>query len=226
MGQKVNPIGMRLGITRRHDSRWFADKDTYRRQLHVDLRVRDYIEKQLAHASVSKVVIERKSDIDRTDIAIHTSRPGIVIGQRGSGIENLRATLSGKAFVNDPNLRLDIVEVDKPDLDAKLVARSVARQLESRISYRRALKKSLQNTMRQGAEGVRIQLRGRLGGAEIARTEWGREGRVPLHTLRADIDYATVCAHTTYGVIGVKTWIFKGEIMEDILSADAELSSS
>lgn len=226
MGQKVNPIGMRLGITRRHDSRWFADKDTYKKQLHVDLRVRDYIEKHLAHASVSKVVIERKSDIDRTDIAIHTSRPGIVIGQRGSGIESLRTTLSGKDFVNDPNLRLDIVEVDKPDLDAKLVARSVARQLESRISYRRALKKSLQNTMRQGAEGVRIQLRGRLGGAEIARTEWGREGRVPLHTLRADIDYATVCAHTTYGVIGVKTWIFKGEIMEDILSADADLGTS
>lgn len=215
MGQKVNPIGMRLGIIREHDSRWFADKAVYREQLHEDLRMRDYIEKKLAHASVSKVVIERKSDTDRIDIVIHTARPGMVIGQKGNDIETLRKELVEKFCRQKANVRLDISEIDKPDLDAKLVARSVARQLEGRISYRRALKKSLQNTMRQGAEGVRIQMRGRLGGAEIARTEWSREGRVPLHTLRADIDYATMCAHTTYGVIGVKVWIFKGEIIAD-----------
>lgn len=220
MGQKVNPVGMRLGIIRQHDSRWFADKSAYREQLHADLRVRDHVEKKLAHAAVSRVLIERKSDIDRTNITIYTARPGVVIGQKGADIDNLRAELSGKEFVNDPNLRLDIVEVEQPDLDAKLVARSVARQLEGRVSYRRALKKSIQNTMRQGAEGVRIQLRGRLGGAEIARTEWGREGRVPLHTLRADIDYATMSAHTTHGVIGVKVWIFKGEIIGDVLGEE------
>lgn len=220
MGQKVNPIGMRLGITRRHDSRWFADKDNYRKYLLADLRVRAYIEEKLAHASISKVIIERKSDVDRTDIAIHTARPGVVIGQKGSDIDILREKLSSPAFVNDPNLRLDIVEVDKPDLDAKLVARGVARQLEGRMAYRRVLKKSLQNTMRQGAEGVRIQLRGRLGGAEIARTEWSREGRVPLHTLRANIDYAIMCARTTYGAIGIKVWIFKGEIIGDVLAQE------
>ena len=215
MGQKVNPVGMRLGIIRQHDSRWYADKHTYKEQLHEDLRLRAYIEKHLAHASISKVIIERKSDTDRIDIAIHTARPGMVIGQKGNDIDILRNGLIQQSRSASANLKLDIVEVDNPDIDAKLVARSVARQLEGRISYRRAIKKSIQNAVRQGAEGIRIQIRGRLGGVAIARTEWMREGRVPLHTLRADIDYATMSAHTTYGVIGVKVWIFKGEIIED-----------
>jgi small subunit ribosomal protein S3 len=221
MGQKVNPVGMRLGIIRQHDSRWFADKLTYKAQLHEDFRLRAYIEKQLAHASVSKVIIERKSDTDRIDIAIHTARPGMVIGQKGNDIDMLRSGLIKQSRSDKTNLRLDIIEVDNPDIDAKLVARSVARQLEGRISYRRALKKSIQSAVRQGAEGIRIQIRGRLGGAAIARTEWLREGRVPLHTLRADIDYATMSAYTTYGVIGVKVWVFKGEIIENVAAEAA-----
>ena len=217
MGQKVNPIGLRLGINRTWESRWYADKGEYAGNLHEDLKLREFIMKELAQAGVSKVVIERPAK--RARITIHTARPGIVIGKKGEDVEKLRNTVSEMMGVP---VHINIEEIRKPELDARLVAQGVAGQLERRVMFRRAMKRAVQNAMRLGAKGIKIQLGGRLGGAEIARSEWYREGRVPLHTLRADIDYATYEAHTTYGVIGVKVWIFKGEILGGIEQVRAE----
>jgi len=208
MGQKVHPIGIRLGIVKEHNSIWYADSKNYTKQLITDLETRAYIEKALENASVSRVVIERPAQTAR--ITIHTARPGIVIGKKGEDVDTLRKTLTEKMGVP---VHINIEEIRKPDLDAKLVAQNVAQQLERRVMFRRAMKRVVQNAMRQGAEGIKVQIGGRLGGAEIARTEWYREGRVPLHTLRADIDYATYEAVTTYGILGVKVWIFKGEVI-------------
>ena len=215
MGQKVHPIGIRLGIVKDHTSVWYADSKNYSKQLITDLEVREYIEKALEQASVSRVVIERPAQTAR--ITIHTARPGIVIGKKGEDVDKLRKTLTEKMGVP---VHINIEEIRKPDLDAKLVAQNVAQQLERRVMFRRAMKRVVQNAMRQGAEGIKVQVGGRLGGAEIARSEWYREGRVPLHTLRADIDYATYEASTTYGIIGVKVWIFKGEVIGDQEQAD------
>ncbi len=208
MGQKVHPTGIRLGIIKKHTSTWYADKGDYAEKLYVDLKVREYVEKKLAHASVSRVDIERPAQSAR--ITIHTARPGVVIGKKGEDVEKLRQDIGGRMGVP---VHINIEEIRKPDLDAKLAAQNIAQQLERRVMFRRAMKRIVQNAMRQGAEGVKVQVGGRLGGAEIARSEWYREGRVPLHTLRADIDYGTYEAHTTYGVLGVKVWIFKGEII-------------
>lgn len=216
MGQKVHPTGIRLGIVKKHTSTWYAGKDQYADKLFTDLQVRDFIRKALSNASVSRVDIERPANTAR--VTIHTARPGIVIGKKGEDVEKLRAEISKKMGVP---VHINIEEIRKPDLDAELAAQSVAQQLERRVMFRRAMKRAVQNAMRQGAEGVRIQVSGRLGGAEIARTEWYREGRVPLHTLRADIDYATAEASTTYGIIGVKVWIFKGEIIGGIEEVEA-----
>ncbi len=207
MGQKVNPIGLRLGINRTWDSRWYADSG-YADLLHEDIRLRNYLKKRLAQAGVSKIVIERPAKKAR--ITIHTARPGVVIGKKGADIERLRQDLSK---ITDSDIHLNIIEIRKPEIDAQLVAENIAQQLERRIGFRRAMKRAVQSAMRLGAQGIRINCGGRLGGAEIARTEWYREGRVPLHTLRADIDYATQEALTTYGIIGVKVWIFKGEVL-------------
>ncbi|MGD2007292.1 MAG: 30S ribosomal protein S3 [Cellvibrionales bacterium] len=208
MGQKVHPTGIRLGIVKEHNSVWYADSKSYAKNLISDLEVRDYVLRKLDAASVSRVVIERPAQTAR--VIIHTARPGIVIGKKGEDVEKLRQDLSAKMGVP---VHINIEEIRKPDLDARLVAQNVAQQLERRVMFRRAMKRVVQNAMRQGAEGIKVQVGGRLGGAEIARSEWYREGRVPLHTLRADIDYATYEAHTTYGVIGVKVWIFKGEVI-------------
>ena len=208
MGQKVHPTGIRLGIVKEHNSVWYADSKSYAKNLISDLEVRDYVLRKLDAASVSRVVIERPAQTAR--VIIHTARPGIVIGKKGEDVEKLRQDLSAKMGVP---VHINIEEIRKPDLDARLVAQNVAQQLERRVMFRRAMKRVVQNAMRQGAEGIKVQVGGRLGGAEIARTEWYREGRIPLHTLRADIDYATYEAHTTYGVIGVKVWIFKGEVI-------------
>ena len=208
MGQKVHPTGIRLGVVKDHNSVWYADSKTYAQNLINDLEVREYILKKLDAASVSRVKIERPAQTAR--ITIFTARPGIVIGKKGEDVDALRKDLSAKMGVP---VHINIEEIRKPDVDARLVAQNVAQQLERRVMFRRAMKRVVQNAMRQGAEGIKVQVSGRLGGAEIARTEWYREGRVPLHTLRADIDYATYEAHTTYGVIGVKVWIFKGEVI-------------
>ncbi|MCW8127438.1 30S ribosomal protein S3 [Microbulbifer halophilus] len=210
MGQKVNPTGIRLGIVKKHTSVWYAGSDEYADKLYTDLKVRDYIRKKLAHASVSRIEIERPANTAR--VTIHTARPGIVIGKKGEDVERLRNEVSKQMGVP---VHVDIEEVRKPDLDAALVGQNVAQQLERRVMFRRAMKRAVQNAMRQGAQGIKIQVGGRLGGAEIARSEWYREGRVPLHTLRANIDYATAEASTTYGIIGVKVWIFKGEVIGD-----------
>lgn len=209
MGQKVNPIGLRLGINRTWDSRWYAGKDTYACLLHEDLGIRKYLTKRLAQAGVSKIIIERPAKKAR--VTIHTARPGVVIGKKGQDIENMRKDLQ-KMTGNE--VSLNIVEIRKPEIDAQLVAENIAQQLERRVAFRRAMKRAVQAAMRLGAGGIRINCAGRLGGAEIARTEWYREGRVPLHTLRADIDYGEGSAHTTYGVCGVKVWVYKGDIME------------
>ncbi len=209
MGQKVNPIAMRLQVNRTWDSRWYADSKEFGALLQEDLRIREYIDKECAQAGVSKVIIERPHKKCR--VTVHTARPGVVIGKKGADIEKLRQRLSK---ITESEMHLNIVEVRKPEIDAKLVAASVAQQLERRVLFRRAMKRAVQNAMRMGALGIRVNVSGRLGGAEIARTEWYREGRVPLHTLRANIDYAAAVASTPYGVIGVKVWIFKGEIME------------
>jgi len=209
MGQKVHPTGIRLGIVKKHTSVWYADGKNYAKQLLTDLQVRDFVRKRLANASVARVDIERPAQTAK--ITIYTARPGIVIGKKGEDVEALRAVLTEKMGVP---VHINIEEIRKPDLDAQLVADSVAQQLERRVMFRRAMKRVVQNAMRQGAEGIKVQVSGRLGGAEIARTEWYREGRVPLHTLRADIDYATSEASTTYGLIGIKVWIFKGEILD------------
>jgi len=208
MGQKVNPIGLRLGINRTWDSRWYADAN-YADLLHEDLRLRKYLKKRLAQAGVSRVVIERPAKKAR--ITIHTARPGVVIGKKGVDIEKLRVDI---AAMTGGEVHLNIVEIRKPEIDAQLVAENIAQQLERRIGFRRAMKRAVQSAMRLGAQGIRINCGGRLGGAEIARTEWYREGRVPLHTLRADVDYGTTTAMTSYGTCGVKVWVFKGEIME------------
>jgi len=207
MGQKVNPIGLRLGINRTWDSRWYAD-DTYADVVHEDLKIREFLRKRLAQAGVSRIVIERPAKKAR--IAIHTARPGVVIGKKGADIEKLRLEL-GKITGSD--VHLNIVEIRKPEIEAQLVAENVAQQLERRVSSRRAMKRVVQSAMRLGAQGIRINCGGRLGGAEIARSVWYREGRVPLHTLRAHVDYGVAVARTTYGVCGVKVWIFKGDIM-------------
>jgi len=208
MGQKVHPTGIRLGIVKKHTSVWYASGEEYAEHLLQDMEIRDMVKKKLEAASVSRVEIERPAQTAR--ITIYTARPGIVIGKKGEDVEKLRAELSVKMGVP---VHINIEEIRKPDLDAQLVADSIAQQLERRVMFRRAMKRAMQNAMRQGAEGIKVQVSGRLGGAEIARAERYHEGRVPLHTLRADIDYATSEALTTYGIIGVKVWIFKGEIL-------------
>ena len=208
MGQKVHPTGIRLGIVKKHSSTWYAGGREYADKLIQDLTVREFIKKKLDHASVSRVDIERPADSAR--ITIHTARPGIVIGKKGEDVELLRRAVSEKMGCQ---VNINIEEIRKPDQDASLVAQNVAQQLERRVMFRRAMKRAVQNAMRGGALGIKIQVGGRLCGAEIARSEWYREGRVPLHTLRADIDYAAAEANTTYGIIGVKVWIFKGEVL-------------
>ncbi len=208
MGQKVHPTGLRLGIIKNHTSVWYADGRNYAEKLHNDLKVREFIQKKLAQASVSRVDIERPAQTAR--ITIHTARPGIVIGKKGEDVEKLRAEVSKMMGVP---VHINIEEIRKPELDAALVAQNVAQQLERRVQFRRAMKRVMQNAMRLGAEGIKVRVAGRLGGAEIARSETYHEGRVPLHTLRADIDYATAEALTTYSILGVKVWIFKGEIL-------------
>jgi small subunit ribosomal protein S3 len=215
MGQKVHPTGIRLGIVKKHSSTWYAGSKDYADKLIQDLTVREFIKKKLDHASVSRVDIERPSDSAR--ITIHTARPGIVIGKKGEDVERLRQDISKQMGCA---VNINIEEIRKPDLDASLTAQNVAQQLERRVMFRRAMKRAVQNAMRQGAQGIKIQVGGRLGGAEIARSEWYREGRVPLHTLRADIDYSTAEAATTYGIIGVKVWIFKGEVIGDVVDAE------
>ncbi len=207
MGQKVNPIGLRLGVNRTWDSRWFAD-ESYAKMLHEDLKLRKFLHERLAQSGVSRVVIERPAKKAR--ITIHTARPGVVIGKKGADIEKLRQELSK---ITRSDVQLNIVEIRKPEIEAKLVADGIAQQLERRVSTRRAMKRAVQSALRLGAQGIRINCGGRLGGAEIARSVWYREGRVPLHTLRAHVDYGSAIARTTYGVCGVKVWIYKGDIM-------------
>jgi len=214
MGQKINPIGLRLQVNRTWDSRWYADKKEFGDLLHEDIAMREFIRKECAQAGISRVIIERPHKKCR--VSIHSARPGVIIGKKGADIEVLRKKL---AALTDSELHLNIVEVRKPEVDAQLVAESIAQQLERRVSFRRAMKRSVQNAMRMGALGIRVNVGGRLGGAEIARTEWYREGRVPLHTLRADIDYAHYEAMTPYGIIGIKVFIYKGDIMEHDPSA-------
>lgn len=219
MGQKVNPIGLRLGINRTWDSRWYAGKD-YANLLHEDLRLRKFLQDKLRQAGISRIVIERPAK--RARITIYTARPGVVIGKKGQDIEVLRRELSK---MTGTEVHLNIVEIRKPEIDAKLVAENIAQQLERRVAFRRAMKRAVQSAMRLGALGIRINCGGRLGGAEIARVEWYREGRVPLHTLRADVDYGEATAQTTYGACGVKVWVFKGEIMEhDPMAQDKRLA--
>lgn len=208
MGQKVHPTGIRLGIVKEHTSVWYADRKNYADYLNTDLKVRGYLQDKLKNASVSRIDIARPAQSAR--ITIHTARPGIVIGKKGEDVEKLRQDLTKQMGVP---VHINIEEIRKPELDAMLVAQGVAQQLERRVMFRRAMKRAVQSAMRLGAKGIKIQVSGRLGGAEIARSEWYREGRVPLHTLRADIDYATMRAETTYGTIGVKVWIFRGEIL-------------
>ena len=208
MGQKVNPIGFRLGINRTWDSRWYAEGENYADQLHADLAIREFLQDKLKQAGLSKIIIERPAK--RARITIHTARPGVVIGKKGADIEKLRQEIS--KFTGD-EVHLNIVEVRKPEIDAQLVAENVAQQMERRVSVRRAMKRVVQGAMRLGAEGIRLNCTGRLGGAEIARMQWYREGRVPLHTMRANIDYGTATAATTYGACGVKVWIYKGDIL-------------
>jgi small subunit ribosomal protein S3 len=225
MGQKTSPIGLRLQINRTWDSRWYADRGEYSKLLHEDLKIRNWLFKELPLAGISKIVIERPAKIAR--VSIYSARPGVIIGKKGTDIEKLKKQI-GKMTKAD--VSLNIVEIRKPEIDAKLVAQGVADQLERRIAFRRAMKRAVQSALRLGAEGIRINCSGRLGGAEIARMEWYREGRVPLHTLRANVDYAEAQAHTAYGVCGVKVWIFKGEIFahdplaQDKIMMDAQTS--
>ncbi len=208
MGQKVNPVGLRLGINRTWDSRWYADGD-YASLLHEDLQIRKFLFKRLNQAGIGRIVIERPAKKAR--ITIHTARPGVVIGKKGADIERLRTDITG---MTGSDVHLNIVEIRKPEIEAKLVAENIAQQLVRRVAFRRAMKRAVQSAIRLGAQGIRINCGGRLGGAEIARTEWYREGRVPLHTLRADVDFGLATARTAYGTCGVKVWVFKGEIME------------
>ncbi len=211
MGQKVHPTGIRLGYIKDWTSRWYANSQNYSEFLHKDLQVREFLKKKLGHASISRIQINRPAN--NAHITIHTARPGLVIGKRGEDIDTLRRDIT--AMIGVP-VQLSVEEIRKPELDAQLVAEGVAQQLEKRIMFRRAMKRAVQNTLRLGAEGIKIHVSGRLNGAEIARSEWYREGRVPLHTFRADIDYGLAEAKTTYGVIGVKVWIFKGEVFNTV----------
>ncbi|MBV6416279.1 MAG: 30S ribosomal protein S3 [Steroidobacteraceae bacterium] len=212
MGQKVNPVGIRLGITRDWSSKWYAGRKQFPQHIHTDYRVREFLRKKLAEASVSRIQIERAAR--RVNITIQTARPGIVIGKKGEDIEKLRQETAKLLGLPTVDVRLNIAEIRKPELDAQLVADGIAQQIEKRVMFRRAMKRAVMSTMRSGALGVKVRVSGRLNGGEIARTEWSREGRIPLHTFRADIDYGFGEAHTTYGVIGVKVWIFKGEIFD------------
>lgn len=221
MGQKVNPVGLRIGVNRTWDSRWYADQ-SYAKQLAEDLKIRRFLEKRLTQAGISRVVVERPARKAR--ITIYTARPGVVIGKKGQEIENLRKELSQLC---SGEVSLNIVEVRKPELDAKLVAENIAQQLQKRVTFRRAMKRAVQSAMRLGAQGIKVTCSGRLGGAEIARTEWYREGRVPLHTLRANIDFGRETAHTPYGTCGIKVWVFRGEIMEhDPMAYDKRLAEA
>ena len=222
MGQKVNPVGFRVGINRTWDSRWYAEGGNYADQLHADVMIRAFLRDRLKQAGLSKIVIERPAK--RARITIHTARPGVVIGKKGADIETLRLALSK---LTGGDVSLNIVEIRKPEIDAMLIAENIAQQLERRIAFRRAMKRAVQSAMRLGAEGIRINCGGRLGGAEIARTEWYREGRVPLHTLRADIDYGVARASTTYGICGIKVWVYKGEVLaHDPMAQDKKLQES
>ncbi len=221
MGQKVNPIGLRLGINRTWDSRWYSGKE-YGDRLIQDLKLRQYVQKKLKSAGISRVVIERAAKTIK--VTVYTARPGVIIGKKGADIEKLRRDLSQRA---GGDVSLNIIEIRKPETDAQLVAEGVCQQLERRVSFRRAMKRAVQGTMRLGSKGIRINVSGRLGGADIARTEWYREGRVPLHTLRAEIDYGFSEALTTYGIIGVKVWIYKGDILShDPMASDNRLTES
>jgi small subunit ribosomal protein S3 len=217
MGQKVHPTGIRLGIVKKHNSVWYAERGQYADYLASDIEIRNWLLNELSRASVSRIDIERPAKALK--VTIHTARPGIVIGKKGEDIEKLRKKIGKLAGVQT---QINIEQIRKPELDAQLVADGIASQLERRVMFRRAMKRAVQNTMRAGAEGIKVQVGGRLGGADIARAEWYREGRVPLHTLRADIDYATAEANTTYGIIGVKVWIFKGEVFGDQPQAATE----
>jgi small subunit ribosomal protein S3 len=212
MGQKVNPLGIRLGITREWTSKWYAGKKAFPALVHNDFRVREFLKSKLTDASVSRVNIERAAK--KVSITIQTARPGIVIGKKGEDIEKLRTQTARLLNMNIGDVRLNIAEIRKPELDAQLVAESIAQQIEKRVMFRRAMKRAVMSTMRSGALGVKVRMSGRLNGSEIARTEWYREGRIPLHTFRADIDYGLAEAKTTYGVIGIKVWIFKGEVFD------------
>jgi small subunit ribosomal protein S3 len=212
MGQKVNPIGIRLGITRDWSSRWFADSKNFPSYVLTDWKVREFLKRKLAEASVSRIHIERAAR--KANITIHTARPGMVIGKKGEDIEKLRIEAAGMMKMPVQDVRINIAEIRKPELDATLVAEGIAQQIEKRVMFRRAMKRAVMNTMRSGALGVKVRIAGRLNGAEISRSEWVREGRIPLHTFRADIDYGTAEARTTYGVIGIKVWVFKGEVFE------------
>jgi len=212
MGQKVNPLGIRLGITRDWMSKWYAGKKQFPQHIHTDWRVREFLKDRLSDASVSRIHIERAAK--KVNITIQTARPGIVIGKKGEDIEKLRQATANLLSMSVSDVRLNISEIRKPELDSKLVADSIAQQIEKRVMFRRAMKRAVMSTMRSGALGVKVRVSGRLNGSEIARTEWYREGRIPLHTFRADIDYGLSEARTTYGVIGVKVWIFKGEVFD------------
>ncbi len=221
MGQKVNPVGLRLNINRTWDSRWFADKN-YSAQLLDDLKIRNYVEKTLKKANISKVIIERVAK--KVNVIIFSSQPGMIIGKKGADIDNLKKTLTKLAKTE---VSVNIMEVRKPDVDAVICAKSIATQIERRISFKKAMKKAVQNALRSGAKGIRVSCAGRLNGAEIAREEWYREGRVPLHTLRADIDYGYARAETTYGVIGVRVWIYKGDVVsKELLASDRKISAN
>jgi small subunit ribosomal protein S3 len=224
MGQKVNPVGIRLGITRDWTSKWYANKRNFPSFVLQDWQVRDFLRKKLAEASVSRIHIERAAR--KANITIHTARPGVVIGKKGEDIERLRQEVAKLMKMGFNDVRLNIAEIRKPEVDAQLVAEGIAQQVERRVMFRRAMKRAVMNTMRSGALGVKVRLSGRLNGSEIARTEWTREGRIPLHTFRADIDYGTAEAHTTYGVIGVKVWIFKGEVFDQPVYSGAEAEAT
>lgn len=212
MGQKVHPIGIRLGISKDWTSKWYADTQSFPQFIATDHKIRDFIKAKLKDASVSRITIERPAR--KAHITIHTARPGIVIGKKGEDIENLRRAVAKLLSMSLADVRINIAEIRKPELDAQLVAEGIAQQLERRVMFRRAMKRSVTNTMRLGAQGIKVKVGGRLNGAEIARSEWYREGRVPLHTFRADIDYGFAEAKTTYGIIGVKVWIFRGEVFD------------
>ena len=224
MGQKVNPVGIRLGITRDWTSKWFANTRNFPAYVYQDWQVREFLKKKLSEASVSRIHIERAAR--RANITINTARPGVVIGKKGEDIERLRGEVAKMMGMTVQDVRLNISEIRKPEVDAQLVAEGIAQQIERRVMFRRAMKRAVMNTMRSGALGVKVRVSGRLNGSEIARTEWSREGRIPLHTFRAEIDYGLAEARTTYGVIGVKVWVFKGEVFEQQALAPAETADA